>query len=229
MCFGLEAGWIPAAVSAATAVGGTAAAARQNRAQVEEQNRKEQAERLRQREFQSEADTKLAEVLQQFDPTKGQAEVKAAQEARAAAMVPAATAPTPIDYGAPVTAAAPKEIVTQADRKVTEAKTKGGDEALRLALIQAFGDVPRAQDVALKRGAHDIGNIANASARSASLLGPEYAQAMKKGGNSSQASDVSNTISQIASMYGATRHPSAQGKVAGRYGAVEPFSDPWNL
>lgn len=212
--------FLPLLISMLAAGGGAYAANRQNRAQVEEMNRREQAERERQRSIQAEADERLASTLNRFTPQEMQKDLVVAQQARAGDVAPLAAASAPDYTNAP--ASAPKEVGADLGRRLAEAREGGVDQSKRRAALAAFGDASLGQQFALTRGGQDIDRLSRNSRASARLLPGEFQQAQKKGGNWAIASDVANLISRAASNYGAT-----QGAFGAKPPVVKPPTDPF--
>lgn len=195
--------FLPAVLSLLAAGGATYAANRQARAQQEELNRREQAERERQRAIQAEANARTREAITRFTPEAMERDVAAATQERVGGMAPAVAATPAPDYSI-ATGSAPKEVGADLGRRLAEARERGSDQASRQAKLRAYGDASLGQAFALTNAGRDIDRLRRNSQSSLGILQRELPAAANAGRRWGQASDIASLISQMAANYGAT-------------------------
>jgi hypothetical protein len=208
MCYGAEAAWVPALVSAVagagTAAAGTYSAAKGQKMQIEAQDRARLLDQQKQAVLQEESDAALRSQVSKFAPEDVKKEIDLAAAMRAATAVPASSAPPPASYqSAP--SSAPVEVKGDLERRLGDATTKAQDEARRLSQLKAFGDVGLGQTFQLSRlgeglrqlraNSRGSTNVMNAQAR----LGDTGAQGWRN------RADIANILSQVVSSYGKRR------------------------
>jgi hypothetical protein len=202
MCFGTEAGWVPAVVaglSAAATGAGTYSAAKANKAQVEAGYSATAADRFRQAEIQRQADAELRQKLGQFETEPVKEQVDQATAARTAAYTPPAAAPT-AQYQAS-TPAAPAEVKSEAARKVDEVMKRATEEAARRARLGAYGDVSQAQRFGLNRLGESFRQLQANSRGSTNVMNAEAGLPATAAQGWRNRADTANLIGQIGSLY----------------------------
>ena len=218
--------FLPMILSLLAATGASYAGNRQARAQQEEMNRREQAERERQRAIQAEADARLRETTARFSPEQMQQDVAAAQQERTAAVAPAVQQGPQPDYSV-ATASAPKEVGADLGRRIAEARQRGFADTSNLAALRSFGDASLGQAFALQRAGQDIGRLQRDSRASANLLPGEFRAAANKGQRWGQAASIADLISQAAANYGAAKGVGAGGGSNASGGIKPPSTLTW--
>lgn len=210
MCFGAEAGWVPALVGAAASTAGAYSQNRASNAATEKAVETDRAEKFRQAELQRQADAKVREGIAQFTPEQHNQQVQQATATREAALQPTAAA-APDTYSAG-TVAAPVEVKSDLTRRLGDMLMKGQAQGAARARLGAYGDASMAEGFGMNRVAEGVRRTALESRNSSGLYPQELRRDVQGAGDDWRVGgDIANTIGQIGTYYATHRRPAPGG------------------
>lgn len=186
-------------IAAAIGALGTGAQLHSNKKIVEAQAEAQQQDRLRQAALQQESDAEVLRQIGSLAPEKLESDVDRATAARAAATVQPGAAPPPQYQAAP--AAAPKEVVSDLDRRLGGAQSDARREAEARARLAAFSDASQQGNMDIARIGERLRRFQRESRGQSSILPWEMQAAADRGRGSQNVANIANLVSDIGLRY----------------------------